>query len=71
MIQIVQELAQAYFGDSSLQVKHISNLKFLALLEPQHHPCVSVELSGTPEHLKAEIRDDERLFARLSLELSS
>ena len=71
MIQIVQELAQAYFGNPFLQVKHISNLKFLALLEPQHHPCVSVVLSGTPDHLKAEIRDGERLFARLSLVLSS
>lgn len=71
MIQIVQELAQAYFGNPFLQVKHISNLKFLALLEPQHHLCVSVVLSGTPDHLKAEIRDGERLFARLSLVLSS
>lgn len=71
MIQIVQELAQMYFGNPSLQVKHISNLKFLALLEPQHHPRVSVLLNGTPAHLKAEIRDDELLFARLLLELTS
>jgi len=71
MIQIVQELVQMYFEDASLQVKHISNLKFLALLEPQHHQTVDVILSGTPDKLKAELRDGELVFAKLSLSFTS
>ncbi len=71
MIQIVQELAQSFFGDSLLQVRHIANLKFLALLEPQCHPMVDVVLSGTPAKLKAELRDDDIVFAKLSLILAS
>lgn len=70
MIQMVQELAQVYFGDSSLQVKHISSLKFLALLEPQIHPMIEVSLGGGPDKLKAELRDGDLVFARLSLVLA-
>jgi 3-hydroxyacyl-[acyl-carrier-protein] dehydratase len=71
MIQIVQELVQMHFEDASLQVKHISNLKFLALLEPQHHQTVDVMLNGTPDKLKAELRDGELVFAKLSLSFIS
>lgn len=71
MIQIVQEVAQAYFGDPLLQVRHIANLKFLALLEPQYHPMVDVVISGNPTRLKAEIRDKDLVFAKLSLILAS
>ena len=67
MIQIVEELARQYFADATLHVRSITNLKFLALLEPQHHPSVEVVLSGTPSHLRATFRDGSLLFARLTL----
>ena len=71
MIQIVQELAQLHFADRTLQVRSITNLKFLALLEPQHHPTVEVVLSGTPALLRATFRDGSLIFARLTIELFS
>ena len=67
MIQIVEELARQYFADATLYVRSITNLKFLALLEPQHHPTVEVVLSGTPSLLRATFRDGSLLFARLTL----
>ena len=67
MIQIVEELARQYFADATLHVRSITNLKFLALLEPQHHPTVEVVLSGTPSLLRATFRDGSLLFARLTL----
>ena len=67
MIQIVEELARQYFADATLHVRSITNLKFLALLEPQHHPSVEVVLCGTPSHLRATFRDGSLLFARLTL----
>ena len=69
IIQIVQELSQRHFADSSLQVRHLGAVKFLALLEPQHHPTVEVVLSGNPDHLQATVRDGSLLFARLTLAL--
>ena len=71
MIQIVEELARQYFADATLQVRSITNLKFLALLEPQHHPAVEVVLSGTPALLRVTFRDGSLLFARLTIELFS
>lgn len=71
MIQIVEELARQYFADATLHVRSIINLKFLALLEPQHHPTVEVVLSGTPSLLRATFRDGSLLFARLTIELTS
>ena len=71
MIQIVEELARQYFADVTLQVRSITNLKFLALLEPQHHPTVEVVLSGTPSLLRATFRDGSIIFARLTIELFS
>ena len=71
MIQIVEELARQYFADATLQVRSITNLKFLALLEPQHHPAVEVVLGGTPSLLRATFRDGSLLFARLTIELFS
>jgi len=70
MIQMVQELAQDYFSDSSLQVKHINNVKFLALLEPQYHQTLDVVLKGTPDKLMAELRDGDLVFAKLSVVLA-
>ena len=67
MIQIVEELARQYFADATLYVHSITNLKFLALLEPQHHSTVEVVLSGTPSLLRATFRDGSLLFARLAL----
>ncbi len=69
MIQIVEELARQYFADVTLHVRSITNLKFLALLEPQHHPEVEVVLSGTPSLLRATFRDGSLLFARLTLSM--
>ena len=71
MIQIVEELVRQYFVDATLHVRSITNLKFLALLEPQHHPTVEVVLSGTPSLLRATFRDGSLLFARLTIELFS
>ena len=69
MIQIVEELARQYFADATLYVHSITNLKFLALLEPQHHPTVEVVLCGTPSQLRATFRDGSLLFARFTLSL--
>ena len=71
MIQIVEELARRYFADATLQVRSITNLKFLALLEPHDHPCFDVLLRGTPTHLQATFRDGSLIFARLTLALFS
>ena len=71
MIQIVEELARRHFADPALQVRHIGAVKFLALLEPQHHPTVEVVLSGTPAQLRATFRDGSLIFARLTFELFS
>ena len=70
LVQLVEELAQLHFSDSTLRVSQIVDAKFLALLEPQHHPQVEVRLSGTPARLSATIACGAQVFARLTVELS-
>jgi 3-hydroxyacyl-[acyl-carrier-protein] dehydratase len=71
IIQLVQELAQDHFHAPALQIRQITNLKFLALLEPQHHPCIDVHLQGNPAQLHATLSDGPLIFARLTCAFSS
>ena len=71
IIQMVQDLAQDHFADPTLEVRHIANLKFLTLLEPQHHPTLEVHLHGTPNHLQATLTDGPLLFAKFTLTLTN
>lgn len=67
MLQIVEELAQVCFDDTTLHIHEVKNAKFLSLLEPQDHPFVDVLLKGNRALFSVELSADSICFAKMTL----
>lgn len=76
IIQIARELLEEYCGEQ-LEIVHIKNVKFLAVLEPDKNRYVSfafnridVQEDGTGIRIQVSVENDDKCYAKLSLTVS-
>ena len=69
-LQVVGELAEETLG-RNLQMTSAKNVKYLAPLVPTHTPrptfCLNIKQEGNTWMVKAEVKNNEQVFAKLSL----
>lgn len=72
IMQTAHELLETAVG-ADLSVRRVKNIKFLKIIKPDMTPCITfsfTNISTQANSVKAQaiVRDDENLYAKLSLE---